>query len=189
MTARDSKKEERNHDQRQQSRHRRKDAGFSLTELMVVVNIIGLMASIMTPVMLDQIEKARLARCLADMHGIQNAIFLRTTPGTIFPTPSEFWDTTFPGHTRGLYYYILNNSDPNAGHGNDMDGYDEENPGASEPDAAPLDFVILCQHDHKDLANYVYAVDDHKPLLAQPGDDPGYDDYIKWEFGGPGNEK
>lgn len=171
------------HDRGQPSTRKRKDAGFSLTELMVVANILGLLASIMTPVMIDQIEKARLARCIAEMHGIQNAIFLRTTPGTVFPQPSEFWEATFPGATRGLYYYLLDGGDFDNGHGNEIDGFDEENPGNNPPDVIDIQFVILCQHNHGRLCKYVYLEDMMPPKLATEDNDPGYDRFIKWEDG------
>ena len=75
---------------------------------------------------------------------------------------------------------------PNSGHGNDLDGVDEENPGKSDPDKKDIKFVVFCEHDHKHLCKYVYAVDEEPPQLASEGNDPGYTAFIKWEYGGPG---
>jgi Tfp pilus assembly protein FimT len=50
-------------------------AGFTLSELIVIVYIIGLLASLSLNNALDAIEKARLARCLVEVHNIQTAIW------------------------------------------------------------------------------------------------------------------
>ena len=73
-----------------------------------------------------------------------------------------------------------------------LDGIDEENPGDSSKNRERKDiqFVIVCQHDHKDLAEYVFIEDEGPPRLSQPGDDfPDYARFVKWEFGGPGGGK
>jgi hypothetical protein len=81
--------------------------------------------------------------------------------------------------------------DPNKGHGNDLDGIDEENPGNSGDKRKKKDikFVVLCQHNHKHLADYVYLVDNEPPVIVKDGNDPGYERFVKWEFGGPGGGK
>jgi prepilin-type N-terminal cleavage/methylation domain-containing protein len=170
---------------------RRRQAGFTLTEMIIVVYVLGLVSAIVSSTFIDKFDKARLARCMVEMRGIQSAVALYSQDGVYIPDPKEFWAMAFPGGKRpGPYFYLID-GDPNKGHGNDLDGIDEENPGKSWLNLERLDikFVILCQHDHKDLASYVYVSDDSRPYLAQPGNDPGYDDFIKWEFGGPGNEK
>ena len=172
-------------------RARRRQAGFTLTEMIVVVYVIGLVSAIASSTLIDKFDKARLARCMVEMRGIQSAVALYSQDGVYIPDPVDFWGLAFKGGKRpGPYFYLID-GDPNKGHGNDLDGIDEENPGKSWENLERLDikFVILCQHDHKDLANYVYVSDDSRPYLAQPGDDPGYDDFIKWEFGGPGTKK
>ena len=82
---------------------------------------------------------------------------------SVYPTPDQFWNSTWPdGRKHGPYYY-LTDGDPNSGHGNDLDGVDEENPGKSDPDKKDIKYVILCQHDHGDLADFVYLTDEEPP--------------------------
>ena len=49
---------------------RRAGQGFTLIELMLVVLIIGLMASILMPALIDALQKARQKRTITDIKGI-----------------------------------------------------------------------------------------------------------------------
>ena len=162
---------------------RSRQSGFSLTELLVVVNIIGVLAAIVVPSMLSRIHKARLARCMVELRGIQTGLYIVAEPGITFPDATSFWDQVFPAARPGPYFYLSDNEDPDAGFGNDLDGYDEQNPGGSPRKAKDIKFVLICQHNHADLCKYVYIEDEGAPQLATEGDDPGYDKYIKWEDG------
>lgn len=170
------------------TRARRRQAGFTLTEMIVVVYVISLVSAIITSTFIDQIEKARLARCMVELRGIQSAVYLYSPNGSNLPDPQDFWPMAFPNGRPGPYFYLLD-GDPNKGHGNDLDGIDEENPGKSWENLEKLDirFAILCQHDHGDLADYVYATDVGSPRIASADDDPNYERFIKWEYGGPGD--
>ncbi len=166
---------------------RRRQAGFTLTEMIVVVYVAGLLSAIVTSAFIDQMEKARLARCMSELRGIQSAVFVYSPNGIQIPDPQDFWPMAFPAGRPGPYYYLID-GDPNKGHGNDLDGIDEENPGSSWQNREKLDirFVVLCQHDHGNLADYVYVTDVGPPQIATTKSDPGYANFIKWEYGGPG---
>jgi hypothetical protein len=165
---------------------RSRESGFTLTELLGICAILGLLATIGINMATDLYEKARLARCLMEVRGIQAAVWDMSQEGEYIPDPVQFWESAFPdGRRHGPYYYIVD-GDPNKGHGNDLDEVDEENPGASDPDKKDIKFVIFCEHDHKHLCKYVYVLDEEPPQLATEENDPGYTAFIKWEYGGPG---
>ena len=162
---------------------RSRQSGFSLTELLVVVNIIGVLAAITIPSMLDKIHKARLARCMIELRGVQAGLYMVAEPGITFPDAASFWNQVFPAARPGPYYYLSDAEDPDSGYGNDLDGFDEQNPGKAPRVAKDIKFVLICQHNHADLCKYVYIEDEGAPQLATEGDDPGYDKYVKWEDG------
>lgn len=161
-------------------------AGFTLTEIIVAMFIATLLMTIGVHLFQNQREKVQLVKCMAEIRGIQAAV-MNMGDGRYIPKPRYFWDNTWPdGRKHGPYYYIVD-GDPNSGHGNDLDGVDEENPGASDPDKKDIKFVIFCEHDHGDLGKYVYLTDEEPPTIAHGGeDDPDYTKFIKWEYGGPG---
>ena len=165
-------------------------AGFTLTEVIVVVYVVAMLAAIVINTSLDSIEKARLARCMVELRGIQTAVWMDSDDGAEFMDPQAFWSNHYHGAKPGPYFYLLD-GDPNKGHGNDLDGVDEENPGASDPQKKDIKFAVVCQHDHKWLGDYVFLTDEEPPQLVG-GDDgvenPGYERFTKWEFGGPGGE-
>ena len=170
-----------------------RDGGFTLTEVLLIVFVVGLLAAIVTVNVLNAIERSRLARCLAEVRGIQAAIIMDSNDGRHFMDPATFWATHYHGEKPGPYYYLLD-GDPNKGHGNDLDGIDEENPGESwkNRDRKDIKFVVLCQHNHKFLGDYVYCVDEEPPVVVGGeggAPDPNYTRFIKYEFGGPGGGK
>lgn len=164
----------------------RSQAGFTLTEIIVALVIASLLMTIAVRLFQNQREKTQLVKCMAEIRGIQAAVMM-IGDGRYIPDPQYFWDNTWPdGRKHGPYYYIVD-GDPNNGHGNDLDGVDEENPGASDPDKKDIKFVIFCEHDHGSLGKYVYLTDEEPPTIVHGADDdPDYSRFIKWEFGGPG---
>lgn len=162
-------------------------AGFTVSELMVIVYIIGLLSTLALNNALDAIEKARLARCLVEVHLIQTAIWNSSDIGVQLIAPAAFWGSHFHGVKPGPYFYLID-GDPNAGHGNDLDDIDEQNPGDSADNRTKKDiqFVVVCQHNHKWLADYVYGEDQDSPRIAIGGDDPNYARFCQWEMGAPG---
>ena len=63
--------------------------GFTLIELMVVVVILGILATIMMPKILDRPEQARRMKAKVQIRGFQSALALFKTDTGRFPTTSE----------------------------------------------------------------------------------------------------
>jgi general secretion pathway protein G len=63
--------------------------GFTLIELMVVVVILGLLATMVMPKVLDKPEQARRTKAKVDMRSLQSALALFKTDTGRFPTTSE----------------------------------------------------------------------------------------------------
>jgi prepilin-type N-terminal cleavage/methylation domain-containing protein len=165
---------------------RSRKSGFSLTELIVVVNIIGVLSAVVIPTVVDRLHKTRLASCMVELRGIQAGLYQVAAPGTTFPEVAAFWAAAFPAGGSGPYYYLSDAEDPKAGHGNDLDGFDEQNPGKEKRNAKGIKFVLVCRHDHGHLCSYVYIEDDGPPQLATSDDDPEYERFLELGNGGPG---
>lgn len=127
--------------------------GFTLTEILVTVFLVGLLAAIAVKV-LNPTPEARVVACQADLMAYYESI-----EGMRGTGPAPTWEQVqaeLP-NWKDHYHYLVNNSDPNAGHGNDIDYCDEENPGASieNRECLNLRYVIFCDHDHS-LAGIKY---------------------------------
>ena len=121
--------------------------GFTLVEVLVVVFIVGLLAAIAVKV-LDPTPEARVIACLANMDAYHSSIETMRENG-----PAPTWEQVqaeLGSRWKDHYHYLVNNSDPNAGHGNDLDNCDEENPGSSleNRECLEIDYIIICDHDH-----------------------------------------
>ena len=65
------------------------NTGFTLIELMIVVVILGLLATIIMPKILDRPEQARRMKAKVEIRGIESALALFKTDTGRFPTTSE----------------------------------------------------------------------------------------------------
>lgn len=63
--------------------------GFTLIEMMIVVVILGLLATLIMPKILDRPEQARRVKAKADIHSIQQALAMFKMDVGRFPTTSE----------------------------------------------------------------------------------------------------
>jgi general secretion pathway protein G len=71
------------------NRERLNKAGFTLIELMIVVVILGLLATIVMPRILDRPEQARRMKAKVDIRYIETTLALFKTDTGRFPTTSE----------------------------------------------------------------------------------------------------
>ena len=79
--------------------HSRPAWGFTLVELMIVVVILGLLATVIMPRMLGRPEQARRMKAMVDIRNIESALALFKMDTGRFPTTSEGLDVliTDPG--------------------------------------------------------------------------------------------
>ena len=62
-----------------------KKSGFTLIELLVVIGIIVLLAGIVMPNFMKQIDKAKKTRARADIHSVENALAMYQTDYGTYP--------------------------------------------------------------------------------------------------------
>lgn len=65
------------------------ERGFTLIEIMVVVVIIGLLATLVTVNLMDRADQARVVKASADIRALQNALELYKLDNGRYPTTQE----------------------------------------------------------------------------------------------------
>ena len=63
--------------------------GFSLIEIMVVVVILGILASIVVPKIINRPDEARVVKAKSDVLAIQNALDLYKLDNGFYPTTDQ----------------------------------------------------------------------------------------------------
>jgi len=177
-----------------------REKGFTLIEILVAMILIGIISVIVIGKIMGAQDAATTVACLAEIDGFATAVNLMALTGAA-PTQMEVRDADigWPDGKWRNFWYIPNNSDFNKGHGNDLDGCDEENPGASSKnrECIPMRFVIVCSHEthgNNSDAKYVFhtgggmppqivAYDEYRRTYLQdakwwPRKDPGFDKWI-----------
>ncbi len=72
-----------------QSVNRGRQSGFSLIEIMVVVIIIGLLASIVAPQVLNRADEARIQKVKSDFKSIQTGLKMYRIDNYAYPTSEQ----------------------------------------------------------------------------------------------------
>lgn len=67
----------------------KKQRGFSLIEIMVVVVILGILASIVVPKIMSRPDEARIVKAKQDVLAIQNALDLYKLDNGIYPSTDQ----------------------------------------------------------------------------------------------------
>ena len=173
--------------------------GFSVVEAIITVAVIGMISVILFSKILGVQDAATTVKCLGDLEAFAAEIDALVPTGPA-PTQGEVADNLDQAKKFKHFYYIPNNKDSNSGHGNDLDGCDEENPGSSLPgrNCIPMRFIIVCTHTthgNNSDAKYCFKVDGMPPQIVAyeefrhtylqdaqwyPGPDPGFDAWIGW---------
>jgi len=123
--------------------------GFTLIEIMIVVVILGLLATMVMPKVLSKPEQARRTKAKVDIRSIQSALAMFKTDTGRFPTTAE-----------GLQVLV----NATGIHGYDKDGYLERVP--TDPWGNPYLYISPGLHSKDyDLESY-----------GRDGEDGGADD-------------
>lgn len=72
-----------------QRQRQRRSHGFTLLEVMVVIVIIGLMATMVVPNLMGNKEKADQKKALADIVALENALDMYKLDNGIYPTTEQ----------------------------------------------------------------------------------------------------
>lgn len=124
---------------REMRRIGRESIGFTLIELMVVVVILGILATIMMPKILDRPEQARRMKAKVQIRNLQSGLaFFKTDTGR------------FPRTTEGLEALISN---PGL-KGWNQSGYIEGGKVPLDPWGNPYIYICPGMHDDYDLESY-----------------------------------
>jgi len=66
-----------------------KARGFTLIEIMVVVVILGILAAILVPKIMNRPEQARIVKAKQDVLAIENALDLYKLDNAVYPTTDQ----------------------------------------------------------------------------------------------------
>jgi general secretion pathway protein G len=67
----------------------KKERGFSLVEILVVLVILGLLVSVVAPTVLNQADDARIKKVYADFANIETALKLYRLDNFVYPTSEQ----------------------------------------------------------------------------------------------------
>jgi general secretion pathway protein G len=79
--------------------------GFTLIEIMVVVVIIGLLAAVIVPQVVDKVDQARVAKAKQDITSLETALTMYRLDNSKYPTTDQ-----------GLAALVTQPTDPNIRH-------------------------------------------------------------------------
>ena len=68
---------------------RKKTAGFTLIEVMVVVIILGILAAIVVPRVMDRPDDARITKAKQDIRALESALNLYKLDNFVYPTTDQ----------------------------------------------------------------------------------------------------
>ncbi len=80
----------------------KKKSGFTLIELLVVIGIIVLLAGIVMPNFMKQIDKAKKTRARADIHSLENALAMYQVDYGVYPGDGDVGGTNLSGANHNI---------------------------------------------------------------------------------------
>jgi general secretion pathway protein G len=79
--------------------------GFTLIEIMVVVIIIGLLAAVIVPSVINKVDEARVSKAKADIQSLETALTMYRLDNSKYPTTDQ-----------GLQALVVQPTDPSIRH-------------------------------------------------------------------------
>ena len=90
---------------RQPKLHPARARGFTLIEIMVVVIIIGLLAAVIVPSVINKVDEARVSKAKADIASLETALTMYRLDNSKYPTTDQ-----------GLQALVVQPTDPSIRH-------------------------------------------------------------------------
>ena len=81
---------------------KQKNRGFTLIEVMVVVVILGILAAIIVPKVMDRPDTARLVKAKSDIRALESALNLYRLDNFNYPTTDEGLEALVPKYIDRL---------------------------------------------------------------------------------------
>jgi prepilin-type N-terminal cleavage/methylation domain-containing protein len=159
---------------------------FTILELLIAVAIIGILAVILIPNLLCYLEKSRVARITTNVKQAAVMVEQYMLDNTAPPRDLEdAYDSYGLETPPDLLYCSGWYSDPDSGHGNDCDFYDEDNPGVSNPgDTQGIKYIIRTPGNltHQCCeADFIWAAGDPTVKVVKDGE---WEGPLPGRFGG-----
>jgi general secretion pathway protein G len=141
---------------------RARQRGFTLIEIMVVVIIIGLLAAVIVPSVINKVDEARVAKAKSDIQGLETALTMFRLDNSKYPTTDQ-----------GLQALVQQPTDPSIRHWR-VGGYLQRI--SKDPWGADYQYVAPGTHG-KEFDLYTLGAD------GQPGGEGPNADIGNWNIG------
>ncbi|MEY4768186.1 MAG: hypothetical protein RL637_825 [Pseudomonadota bacterium] len=94
--------------------NQKKQQGFTLIEIMIVVVILGILGAVIVPQLMDNPDKARVVKAKQDIMALESALDLYKLEKFIYPTTEQGLEALQPKYIKVIskdpwdkpYYYL-----------------------------------------------------------------------------------